>query len=465
VWGESGGASSERWSRSTLNSSGAAQAQARFVLRQRAMLSWQTRKSWPLTFSALSFLPAFGVFPKQCEGPNPGGHGGSAGALSSAGESQGGDAAAGGAGADSGGDTTVGGDASSAGDGGSAGAPNLPDRVVEPLLGCVRGVSGKTTPGVFQALLNPSYESLAPDYPWITDWSGDGQTAVGYFTNEPWQDDTGPAYGAFFIRWRNGQGYDMEAKTRIELSQFNETQTALVNCDASVSARIWGDGSYTTNNDLRPPYDPEAPERFHQHMTLSEDGSSLSFLTGIPGFKSWTEWHSTKGDVKTVLLDIAQSMSWDGETVFGTSYCYYQTCEPPKTYRWRPLEGGQDVTTTAPSPIVAADGQSIVFSPDPEHLGIWRDGAVETVDCAGACSPIAWSSRAQVLLVNLVGGPALWTRPHGFRPLASLLEVPSQWSITPTGLSLDGWTVTGSARNADTPFAYFRATLKANAFQ
>jgi hypothetical protein len=419
-------------------------AQARFVLGQRAMLSLHARKSWPLTFSALGFLPFIGLFPKHCSDPGASGHAGSAGSVSSAGETgQGGSAGA----------------SDSAGAGGDA--PTHDDLVTEPLLGCVTGVSGKTTPGVFQALPYPNYEALAPDYPWITDWSGDGQTAVGYYTNEPFDD----AYGAFFIRWRNGQGYDIEVKARIELSRFNEKQAAKVSCDGSVQAWLLGDGSYSTTNNLQGDYDPDAPVYLHENLALSEDGSSLVFLTGIPNFKRWTEWHSTKGDVASLLIDPPQSISWDGLTVFGTSYCYYVTCESPKTYRWQPPQGGEDVTTTAPTPYVAADGQSIVFASDASHIGIWRDGAVESIDCLGPCQALAWSSRAQVLLVDRDGDSALWTRPHGFRPLSSLLAIPSEWTIAATGLSLDGWTVTGTASSAETPFAYFRATLEADAFQ
>jgi hypothetical protein len=70
-----------------------------------------------------------------------------------------------------------------------------------------------------------------------------------------------------------------------------------------------------------------------------------------------------------------------------------------------------------------------------------------------------------VLLVERQGDFAIWTSPHGFRRLSTLLAIPDGVAIVPTGLSLDGWTVTGRASSAEAPFAYFRATLKADAFQ
>jgi len=395
------------------------------------MKSSLVRKSWPTSLGVLGFLPPFfGLLPRYCEPPHPGDGNGGAGAS---------------AGGESG-----------AGASGEAGASaELPDLVSEPLLGCVSGVSGKLTPGVFQ-VLEPYFDLPSPDYQWLTDWSGDGQTAVGFFKNEPFED----AYGAFFIRWRNGKGYDLEAKVRIELSKFNEPQEAQVSCDGSIEARIYGDGSWSTTNELQGPYDPNAGTYDHNHLVLSEDGSSLTFTTGIPNFKQWTEWHSSKGPTATVLIDPADSISWDGLTVFGTSYCYYQTCEQPKTYRWQLPDGGEDVSTTAPASLVAADGKSVVFAYDPTRIGIWRDGAIETIDCLGPCQAIAWSSRAQVLLVNRDNDFAIWTRPHGFRRLSDLIDIPANVGIVPTGLSLDGWTVHGSSGSS-----YFRATLRADAFK
>jgi hypothetical protein len=123
------------------------------------------------------------------------------------------------------------------------------------------------------------------------------------------------------------------------------------------------------------------------------------------------------------------------------------------------------VTTTAPTPYVAADGETIVFDYNATHVGIWRGDTVETVDCVDACRAVAWSARAQVLLVNLSDDFAIWTRPHGLRRLSTLLTIPDGWVIVPTGLSLDGWTVTGRASSTETPFAYFHASLNANAFQ
>ncbi|HYP88909.1 MAG TPA: hypothetical protein VEQ59_12160 [Polyangiaceae bacterium] len=403
------------------------------------------RKSWPASLGVLGFLPPFfGMLPRYCESPDPGGHGGAAGQPSSAGE--------GGAAGSSAGEST-GGASEEAGAGG-AGA-ELPDLVSEPLLGCVSGVSGKQTPGVFQ-VLEPYFDLPSPDYRWLTDWSGDGQTAVGFFTNEPFED----AYGAFFIRWRNGQGYDLEEKISIDTTKYNEPQEAKVNCDGTAEARILGDGSWWTTKAVSGAYDPNAGGYDYYHLVFSEDGTSLTFTTGIPNFKQWTEWHSTKGPEATALLDPADSISADGLTVFGTSYCYYQTCEQPKTYRWQLPDGGEDVSTTAPTSVVAADGQSVVYAFDPTRIGIWRDGTIEQIDCPGPCQAVAWSSRAQVLLVNLDGDFALWTRPHGFRRLTTLLNVPENVAIVPTGLSLDGWTVTGTAGSS-----YFRATLRADAFK
>jgi hypothetical protein len=412
------------------------------------------RRSWPAAFSTLGFLPPFfGLVPRYCDPPPDDGHGGEHGAgeagqangAGAAGESQGG---AGGSEAGSG----------TAGEGGQAAAEDL---VIEPLLGCVAGVSGKLTPGVFDLIL-PYFDFGIPDYPWLTDWSGDGQTAVGVHTNQPFED----AYGAFFVSWKAGRGHQLEAKNRIELSRFNEPPTSLVNCDDSVRVQLAGDGSVWSNNPSLDIPGGENPQLFHDYLTLSEDGSSLTFLTGIRNqVRPWTEWHSTRGDVRSLLLDPVHSLGWDGLTAFGTSVCYTQSCEAPKTFRWRPLEGGEDVTTTAPTPVVAADGESIVFQQDATHLGVWRNGSIEAIDCVDACQALAWSSRARILLVRLANDFAIWTRPHGFRPLATLLDIPEGLAIEPSGLSLDGWTVTGKATSAETSFAYFRATLRADAFQ
>lgn len=412
------------------------------------------RKSWSAALGAFGFLPpVFGLLPRSCDPHAPGGPG-------HGGEHSGGEA--GRAGSDSAGDAQGGSSAGASAEAGAGGETEALDRVIEPLLGCTHGVSGKLTPGRFEAL-EPYSDLPSPDYHWLTDWSGDGQTAVGVYTNEPLED----AYGAFFIRFRSGRGYDVEGKARIELSQFNEPQTSLVSCDGSVRVQLTGDGSlWSTEAQLSIPK-TEHQQLFHDYLTLSEDGSSLAFLTGIRNqVRPWAEWHSTRSsDVKSLLLDPLHSLSWDGLTAFGTSYCYTQSCESPKTYRWRPLEGGEDVTTSAPTPFVAADGESIVFDYDATHIGIWRNDAVELVDCLEPCRAVAWSSRAQVLLVNRQDDFAIWTQPHGFRPLSTLLSVPEGWSIVPTGMSLDGWTVTGTASSTDTPFTYFRATLNAGAFR
>jgi hypothetical protein len=129
------------------------------------------------------------------------------------------------------------------------------------------------------------------------------------------------------------------------------------------------------------------------------------------------------------------------------------------------IGGGQDVTTTAPTPIVAADGETIVFDYNATHIGVWRNEKFETIDCVDACHVVAWSSRGQVLLVNRNDDFAIWTEPHGFRRLSALLTIPEGWTIVPTDLSLDGWTVHGTASSASIPFAYFRATLNAGAFE
>lgn len=397
-----------------------------------------SRKRWPLAFGALGlFPPFFGLLPRSCE-PHDGGTDGGHGGEQSAGA----------------------GGANTSGEAGAGGDGQTPDRVTEPLLGCVQGVSGKLTPGRFEALL-PYFDLPSPDYPWLTDWSGDGQTAVGVYTNAPF-DNT---QGAFFISWQSGRGYAVAAKVAIDLTAFSEPPTSLVNCDASVQVQRLGEGSVYATNGIGVTAS-DNPGRFHDYLTLSEDGSTLTFLTGIRDqVRPWAEWHSTRGEVQSLLLDPVQSLSWDGLTAFGTSSCFTQTCEYPKTFRWRPLEGGEDVTTTAPTPYVAADGETIVFDYDATHLGVWRAGTVQTIDCVDDCRAVAWSARGQVLLVNLSDDFAIWTEPHGLRRLSTLLTIPEGWAIVPTGLSLDGWTVTGRASSAETPFAYFRATLRADAFQ
>jgi len=417
------------------------------------MKSLTSRRSWPVTFSALGFLPFVGLLPKHCDGPGPGDPGGAAGWTSSAGEAGQPSSAAGAPTGEAGGDA--------GGVGGDSGSGSAPDRVEEPLLGCLTGVSGKTTPGVFE-VVPPPLDLPAPDYRWLTDWSGDGQTAVGVFTNEG---DT-EAYGAFFVSWNSSAGAAIDAKVRIEKAGYQEPPTSLASCDASVRAMVLGEGSLWTTNGLGTPADPNMSPLFHDDLVLSEDGTAIAYFTGIRDqVRPWAEWRSSRGDTGSLLLDPVHSLSWDGFTAFGTSICYTHTCEAPKTYRWNPPGSGEDVTTTAPTPYVAADGESIVFEFDPTRIGIWRDGDVETIDCSTSCQPIAWSSRAQVLLVNRDGDFAIWTEPHGFRRLSTLLTIPAGWTIVPSGLSLDGWTVTGTAASADTPFAYFRATLNADAFR
>lgn len=441
--------------------------------------SWFQPKSWHAALGMLGFFPpVFGLLPRSCEPNGPGGPGtggtfvGEAGqAGSAAGEAGQGGSSAGASGA--GGRAGAGGAGGLAGAGAESGAgaeagaggaeEPAPDRVVEPLLGCLNGVSGKETPGAFN-VIEPYYDAgQPPEQRWITDWSGDGQTAVGVHTNLPFEEGT--AYGAFFVRWKPGPTWSLDAKIRVELSQFNEAPTYLTNCDDRVRVMREGNGRVigTPTGALSVPYEP--PGLFHDNLLLSEDGTAMSFLTGIRDqVRPWTEWHDVNGNEKTLLLDSVYSLSADGLTAFGISSCYTVSCSYPKTLRWRPLEGYADISTTAPTPYVAADGETIVYSYNETHLGIWKEGSLDIVDCVDACTAVAWSSRAQVLLINRSDDFFIWTRPHGFRRLIELINVPEGLVIVPSGLSLDGWTVTGEAFNG-APYANFRATLKADAFQ
>jgi hypothetical protein len=405
------------------------------------------------------FPPVFGVLPRSCDPSGPGGPG--TGGTSSAGDAGQGGSSAGQGGASAGDSADGGSSAGASGESGAGGdASASPDRVVEPLLGCVTGVSGKETPGVFN-LIEPFYDvGQAEDQRWLTDWSGDGQTAVGVHTNPPYEE----AFGAFFVRWRANGTWSLDAKVRVELGSFNETPTYLTNCDDRVRVYRGGTGWLSSNvNGLDVGF--EEPGLFHDQLVLSEDGTAITFRTGIrEQVRPWTEWHDVNGKESSLLLDTVYSLAADGLTAFGISSCYTVSCTYPKTLRWRPLEGFADISTTAPTPFVAADGESIVYNYNDTHLGIWRSGAVDIIDCVDACTAIAWSSRAQVLLVNRGDEFFLWTRPHGFRRVVDLIDVPPGVIVVPTGLSLDGWTVTGDAYT-DAPYANFRATLKADAFR
>lgn len=421
------------------------------------MRAWLTGKSWQTALGMLGFFPpVFGLLPRSCEPDGPQGPG-AGGEQSGAGEA----GQVGGGSAGTGNESGAGGAAESGASGAGGDSGTATDRVVEPLLGCASGVSGKQTPGVFE-LIEPNFDFGQPeDQPWLKDWSGDGQTAVGVHTNDPFED----AYGAFFVSWRAGRGWQVDAKARIELSQFHETPDVRVNCDGRVRAQLLGDGSiWSTNAALGEP-NPEHLPRWHNDFLLSEDGNVISYFASISeSVRPWASWHDSNGNVLGLTLERVQSLSWDGMTAFGTSSCYTQTCTYPKTFRWRPLESGEDVTTTAPTPYVAADGETIVYNYNETHLGIWRAEATEIVDCVDPCQAVAWSSRARVLLVNRDNDFAIWTKPHGFRRLSELIDIPDGTAIVPSGLSLDGWTVTGQAASEAAPFGNFRATLKADAF-
>ncbi|MDF3067293.1 MAG: hypothetical protein K0R38_2894 [Polyangiaceae bacterium] len=388
----------------------------RSLLAYPRIRSWFQPKSWHAALGMLGFFPpVVGLLPRSCDPNGPGGPGS--------------------------GGSSVGASAGDAGHGGSSAG------------------DGGETPGAFD-VIEPSYDVGQPaDQRWITDWSGDGQTAVGVHTNPPYED----AYGAFFVSWNAARGWELQAKVRVETDVFNEPPTHLTNCDARV--KVWRDGTgwITSNAGLGVPF--VEPGLFHDDLVLSEDGTALTFRTGIRDqVRPWTEWHDTSGNESSLLLDTVYSLSADGLTAFGISSCYTVSCTYPKTFRWRPLEGYADISTTAPTPYVAADGETIVYNYNETHLGIWQEDSLDIIDCVDACTAIAWSSRAQVLLVNRNDDFFIWTRPHGFRRVLDLINVPAGVAVWPTGVSLDGWTITGDAFT-DAPYANFRATLKADAFQ
>lgn len=410
------------------------------------MQNWQRLGQWSWAFGALGFLPPY------CGDPWPGGGGG-----------HGGTAHHGGAAGDGASGTPEGGAGGPSEAGAGGDTSSLPDRVIEPLLGCVEGESGKEQPGTFEVLPAPYFDMPAPDFAWLTDWSGDGSTAVGYYTT-PADDE---AFGAIFVRWHRDTGFTTQARIRLELAQYFEVPTALTSCDASVTVLRQGDGSVWTSNGIAN-IEPQPSQFFHDYLTLSEDGSSLTYLTGIRDqTRSWTMWHSTRGATTSLLLDSVRSLSWDGLTAYGPSACWTQPepCEPGTPFRWRPLENSQQINGEIPSLLVAADGETFVYDSGDNYIGIWSSTQSELLDCGQPCDAIAWSARAQIILARVGGEATLWTRAHGFRPLADLLTIPPDWTVTPTGISLDGWTITGNTASEETPFAFFRATLNADAYQ
>jgi hypothetical protein len=435
------------------------------------MINWRSRGQYTFAFGLLAALP------RQCASlPGDGGGGGSGNVAGHSVAGSGGDTSAGEAGrSGAAGDTNTAGEAGSGpaaggaagegnpagGEGGEGGAPDLPDRVTEPLLGCNPGTSGKATPGTFEILPSPPTDIADDPVRWVTDWSGDGASAVGYYTTA----SDGDGHGVITFQWKTGRGFSVENKIRIEEAGFQEMPSALSSCDGSVIAIREGDGTVYVEGASIPPVEQQPTVLNHDKLLLSEDGSSLTFLTGGDIIRPWTEWHSTKGPVSSVLLDSVDSLSADGLTAFGISGCYYVTCNPPAIFRWRPPWSFQDTTTGAPTTIVAADGESIVYGFNTSFIGIWREEATQSISCGKPCEPVAWSSRAQVLLVNTEDGYLLWTKVHGLRPLESLLTLPPGWQLIPTNLSLDGWTVTGTATTDYVSYPYFRATLNANAFK
>lgn len=418
------------------------------------MINWRSRGQYLFAFGLLVGLP------RQCAN-FPGDGSGSGGAGNAAGHATGG-----GSGDTSAGQAGQSGEAgegnSAAGEAGAGGAVELPDRVNEPLLGCSPGSSGKATPGVFEVLPPPPTDIGNDPVRWLTDWSGDGASAVGYSTTT----SDGESHGVITYQWRTGRGFSVESKISIEEAGFQETPTALSSCDGSVIAIREGEGSVYVQGGSMPPVEKQPSDFFHDKLLLSEDGSSLVFFTGVRDIiRPWTEWHSTKGPISSILLDTVDSISADGLVSFGTSGCYYVTCTPPAIFRWRPGNSNQETDTGAPKTIVAADGESMVYGFNGSFIGIWREESTQSISCGKPCDPVAWSSRAQVLLVNTEDGYLLWTKPHGFRPLESLLSVPPGWQLLPTDLSLDGWTVMGTATTDNVSYPYFRATLNANAFK
>ncbi|MDF3070058.1 MAG: hypothetical protein K0R38_5659 [Polyangiaceae bacterium] len=399
------------------------------------MLNHFFKGQWAFAISALGLVPPY------CDHwPEWGGGNGSGGSQSSAGQAAAGDASAG--------------DAA----GGAAGAPSTPDRVVEPLLGCADPEASASAPGEFEVLPLPSDVPFT-NAQWIRDWSGDGRTAVG------WYPTPGVRYDyqtTTILRWTTGEGFSILEQRNVAGTYQVETPTAVASCDASIIALRHGDGTLELRGRG---YVPEEGPHFHNYVTLSEDGSSVSFLSALPEFpRPWTAWYGPNGASDSLIIDPVRSLSWDGKVAFGVGCFPVDDCPGNHVFRWEPGVGGK-VQTEAPTPLVAADGLSIVYDHTVTKLGIWRAEGTQVIDCGKRCHALAWSSRAQVLLLTLEGEYTLWTAVHGFRPLATLLNLPPGWRVLPTFLSLDGRTVTGTATNDEATFPYFRATLVAEALR
>jgi hypothetical protein len=396
------------------------------------MLNHLLKGQWAFAISALGFVPPY------CDSwPEWGGGSGSGGSPAAAGEAAAGAAA---------------GEAA----GGAGGAASVPDRVVEPLLGCAEPEESASEPGAFEVLPLPRDVPFT-NAQWIRDWSGDGRTAVGWYPT-PASGETPAA--TTLLRWTTGAGFSILEKRDVDHLTLLQTPTALASCDASVLALRHGDGTFEVRGGMG--FVPEEGPHYFNYPTLSEDGSSVVYSTAIPAFpRPWTMWRGPGGAAASILIDPVRSLSSDGTIAFGRG-CF-PTCPGERVFRWEP--GLSKVDVDAPTPIVAADGVSVVYDHTLTKLGIWRAEGTEVIDCGKRCHVLAWSSQAQVLLLTLEGEYTLWTAVHGFRPLVSLLAVPAGWRVLPTFLSLDGRTVTGTATNDEADFPYFRATLVADAFQ
>lgn len=398
------------------------------------MLNHLLKGQWAFAISALGLVPPYcDHFPDW-----PGGGNGSGGASSTAGQGASGDASAGDA---------------------AGGTPSVPDRVVEPLLGCADPEASASAPGEFEVLPLPS-DIPFTNAQWIRDWSGDGRTAVG------WYPTPGLRYGyetTTILRFTTGEGFSILEQRDVTGTTQLEKPTAVASCDASVIALRHGDGTLEVRGGMG--YVPEDGRYIHDYVTLSEDGSSVSYRAALPEFpRPWTVWYGPNGASGSLLIDSVRSLSWDGKIAFGVGCFPVDNCIGNRVFRWEPSVAGK-VQNEAPTPIVAADGESIVYDHTVTKLGIWRAEGTRIIDCGKRCHVLAWSSRAQVLLLTLEGEYTLWTSEHGFRPLATLLNLPAGWRVLPTFLSLDGRTVTGTATNDESKFPYFRATLVAEALQ
>jgi hypothetical protein len=404
------------------------------------------KAQWSVAISMLGLVPPY------CDHwPEWGGGSGSGGAQAAGGEPGTAGTAGHAAGDAAAGETAVGGDSS-----GEGGATSVPDRVVEPLLGCAAPTTSASEPGAFEVLPLPSDVPFT-NAQWIRDWSGDGRTAVGWYPTPG-----GSAEPALtLLRWTTGAGFSVLERRDGDYRQLFEKPTAVASCDASVIALRFGDGTLELRGGVG--FAPEEGRYFHDYLTLSEDGSSVTYLAGIPELpRPWTMWRGPGGATASLLYDRVRSISWDGRVAFGIG-CW-PVCPGDHVFRWEPGVTGK-VDSEAPTPVVAADGESVVYDHTASKIGIWRTTGIDVIDCGKRCHVLAWSSRARVLLLTLEGEYTLWTAEHGFRPLASLLALPPGWRVLPTFLALDGRTVTGTATNDEASFPYFRATLVADAFQ